>query len=762
MSHFLRDKQDKFKTWVIALPFVLFIFACSLRFYGISEFSIQPDEAHWMLRSYEIVKRLKSGSIEIFTSHIGQPGITPALIMAAGEYISERLSRTLSLPPALSFYELVTSARISCLLIASAVVFPMFFIGRILFGSAISISAIIFLILLPHHIGLSRLAHLDAVMTFFVQLSILLFFLGVEKDIENNKGGIYKLFSGICWGFSIATKPTALALVPGFLLYQFVRKYIAKRFFPPLFGIGVMDIWAVLIGHVIFSLLYTRFWIHASDYLIRLKIKNSFADSLYYLGTSYFSNGLSVVLLFLFFGVVLLLIFFSKSERKFKSQNLLKSLLFWVLPLIFILFCLFKFPQVIENIIRFWTWSAGLSSRDHEAYGVIAPRPSYGYAGILFRQIPPVLLLAIIAGSIFSFFELLKRNLTGQIMSGFFLVSVIWIVVLSVSGKQTMRYIMPVVPALCFLASFGLYKTYSIFLSGRSHSLLFFLTPFSLLVSNFGLWPNNLLYISPLAGGSEMALESGKTRYLIGTSEAIDAVVELASKESCQSQVYVFGDMDAVKATHYKRHPGDISVKFNSPFAYMWGHLLIRYHQFDSLFRYKFPEGINDILPLYRYSWHGVPVISVYRVPDPDYFEGASINVTRLIRAQGRERRKHPSRLDDGTEREMPALLLTKGKEGRGFVFSGLQPRLKAGRYLISQWVQADESQSALDPGRPVYKLNFGQCEHPVLNRDISDEYFSKIEFSCTLESVRTVQITSYWFSSLNLILGDLEIKRIE
>ena len=66
---------------------MFFFFALSflLRLPGLASDAPQTDEITWVKRSAVIVRKIKSGEIHEFSSHLGHPGVVPALVMAAGQ-----------------------------------------------------------------------------------------------------------------------------------------------------------------------------------------------------------------------------------------------------------------------------------------------------------------------------------------------------------------------------------------------------------------------------------------------------------------------------------------------------------------------------------------------------------------------------------------------------------------------------------------------------------------------------------------------------
>ncbi|MCC6954446.1 MAG: glycosyltransferase family 39 protein, partial [Deltaproteobacteria bacterium] len=267
---------------VLAIACALFVMSAGVRLYRVSAGAIQVDEIHWKDRAHRIIGKIREGNWTQATHEPGHPGVPPALLMAAGQVIAqgvdERRGRSYGDP---GYIDMYTSSRAATAAFASLLAPATFLALASVFG--VTLAAIIGALLAfdPGHVGYSRLAHLDAVMTVFTVLSTILFY----RAVEERRVGL-KILSGICWGLALATKPTVLCLIPAFISYKVVRILTVdaahdrgeRRL------VSISDIWAVIAGHIVLVVLYTRMWSHNSPYRTRLRVRSSLADGLYDFG----------------------------------------------------------------------------------------------------------------------------------------------------------------------------------------------------------------------------------------------------------------------------------------------------------------------------------------------------------------------------------------------------------------------------------------------------------------------------------------------
>lgn len=132
------------------------------------------------------------------------------------------------------FGESEWSARFFFALISVLSIPLFYFLIRAIFNPSVALLSVLFLAIAPWHIYWSQNARYYALVFFLSNLSLLLFYLGAEK----NKAG-YLALSGLCFGLSVLTHPAAAIVAPIFVLYPLTLKLL--RFsWPP--GINLKTI----------------------------------------------------------------------------------------------------------------------------------------------------------------------------------------------------------------------------------------------------------------------------------------------------------------------------------------------------------------------------------------------------------------------------------------------------------------------------------------------------------------------------------------
>ncbi|MCB0318837.1 MAG: glycosyltransferase family 39 protein [Bdellovibrionales bacterium] len=519
---------------------------------------LQPDERLWVVRSSQLAVKLKNKRKNA-TTHLGHPGIPPATVMAASQLVAEKINLQNSVTEGDASYIYKLDASRFGNTIVSSIVFPLllYTINPILGFETATLTSFLFA-LDPEHIGCSRMAHLDSILTLLVTCCILLYVFSIR-----NASVPTKLLAGVFWGLSVATKPTAASLVVIFVLYKIIRFLLAfknKRNFD---FITWSDIWAVIVGHIFFALIYTRLWDHFGDYRVRLGITTPVARFLWRRG-NWLANEVELLVAI----SSLLLILAVYLYRKFKITNSkisfhLSMLLFLI---IFFSTSLAAFPVVYENFSRFWTWAIGLSKVAHVSFENVALEPPPGgYLALFFTRLPLLVLLgcffSIFASVHYTFQEKAKEKASFLIFC--FLAVIFWSAVLSVSPKQTFRYILPILPLIYIFSAAGFVfaikriigfankKSFSKHLSFSVISLLIIIQAFNVLSWN----PHYTLFYNPLMGGLAGAMERGQPLGVSGEREAIEFLVKKAQEKNHPVYVSVLGDSMALEYMIRKEFP---------------------------------------------------------------------------------------------------------------------------------------------------------------------------------------------------------------
>jgi 4-amino-4-deoxy-L-arabinose transferase-like glycosyltransferase len=432
----------------IVIAILLYCLALVLRLNGVFYDEPQTDEYLWLKRSKGVIIRLESEPLRA-TTHLGHPGIVPALIMAASEVLVPRvisadsnIGRQLHKP--------LYSARVACAIIASLAVPILFFGFFALIGFEASLLAALLLLFDPRFIGLSRIAHLDAVLLVLCLISVVAY---IHSELKRSTK--LKLTAGIFWGLAIATKPTAVALIFVFIIFKAIRAASFRDW--QQLRIRWSDIWAVVVGHLVMAAIYTRLWLHNSDYRERLKITFPLATDVYRLGRFFQEHYFFSIIISLF-----LLALCICAARKLRSAPQLVESRFSLYLLALIGFLTLSIiPQVIENFMRFWKWTSGLSSQVHHSFNKVLPPPEGGYWLEFLSVLPELTLFGVFVSILLLLVGTFKVNLKKYqyyFLAGAWIV--IWLSLLSVSSKQSWRYAIPIMPAVAILAAGGLHFVY--------------------------------------------------------------------------------------------------------------------------------------------------------------------------------------------------------------------------------------------------------------------------------------------------------------
>ncbi len=736
------------KRTVFLIAAVLFFVSLLIRLPGISRDTLQPDERHWVIRSQETLYKLKTGDSAHFTSHLGHPGVPPALVMSFGQ----ALRKLINPPGEIESLEQGAVDRLTASRVANAVfsclLFPlMLILLSELVEFEIALLAVLLFVVSPTHIGYSRMAHIDSLLTLFVTTSMLLYALAEKKMVIS-----YKIFSGIFWGLAIATKPTAGFLIPGLLAYRFGRKIIFKDSRPV---ICWSDFWAILIGHLVFALSYSRLWEVESRYVYKFSINNPITKFLTLEASTLQGNAL------LFGGVLLCICLSSVYLYKHRASSARWRYHFGMAAFAFsiLLLAVTQFPIVIANIIRFWMWSSGLVHVNHKTYGILWSPPRFGYLGLLFSKLPGFVLLGSLL-SIFSISKLftLEKEENRKTASFYLLCLVVpffWIAFLSTSSKQTFRYLMPVVPCIYLLGAVGLVTT----LAGitkrfsflKKHSVVIYCSFLIILVSTqtaFSLsWkPHFNLYSNSLSGDLEAEVASGRPLPVAGISEAIRVLQNDATLRNREDWVSVLGDIDVLTYSYKREYPTDSKRLRFAPFNnFVSGDFLIVFPSFQHRLKEIIGEGFEDLSLVYHYPFRGVTLLSVYELPFPDYKTPHEFNIRRMPRNTGRQ-----TPLEKGVHH---GIVMNPTQDRPGHIFFGTNVRIKAGDYRLTFPFQIEEAK-AFQPNNKVLQLELGRCIKVFTEEELRKANGS-ITLPCHFTMDRNRQLRGFWFGKLGIFLGD-------
>jgi len=762
----------------LSVAILLYAFALAFRLPGIAEPAPQPDERHWQSRSYQIVRNLKKRDFVKLTSHIGHPGVTPSLVMAFGEYVGEKINTRRGLEIGQKGYiYLLQSARITNCLVSTLVV-PVVFLGVLPFlGAGVAVLAALLFALDPQFIALCRIAHLDAMLALTASLAIIFYAHAVFSGRTS-----LKILAGIFWGLSILTKPTAIGLLFGFIGFRVFRAYISRRQEirgeTQLFSWG--DIWAVIAGHAIFAALFTRIWDHNGSLRMRLRAGGEKATAVYEFGMKYgFENkflGIFIVAL----GLSVLFVWAHRSlikNRKKLFHIVMGLTVVWML-----IGSTLVFPAVVENLYRFWCWTFGLTEVSHQSYGRTWQPVANGYSSLLLRKLPTIALFGIAASVVWLIFQLIKHrkkfsfdNQT-QFLIFAILVTVGWILPLSTSDKQAIRYVAPIFGCLYLLSAFGwarvIEKVITFFKSvseasairATRISLMLVVLPQIIFTANWS--PHFMLFHNSLSGGLSAAVESGEPLPFIGQKTAVKFLHRQALAKGRSLFIYTLGDPETLSYAYYRLFPGQRLLSFYRPQdIYDAEYLLV----FSSFFKHGLNELLDEIgnpKPIAEYKFKGQSLFYIYQIPIRSLKSpGEVYSVRSLARHTGQE-----EIIENGFAQSSHVSPITQvfkalpGTHKAGFLVHGKFIRVTPGRYKISFTGALATPQLAADiPGdTAVAKLEFGSsCSRVLKANELSGSSLKDFELMCDRAGEKPTQIRVYWWGQVPFILSAVRAEQV-
>jgi 4-amino-4-deoxy-L-arabinose transferase-like glycosyltransferase len=347
----------------------------------------------------------------------------------------------------------------------------------------------------PFFLGLTRILHLDGLMSSLMLLSILAFLNYLQTYLHNGndrKRWIYILISGVAAGLSWLTKSPALFLVPFiglvdlvFLVFQwYQRRKISRTDF---WELTLASIVWVVIGCSVFILLFPAMWVIPLQILKRI-----FAEA-----TISASGGHTTTVFF--------------DGRLISGDPAIPN-----------------YPQKYKDHYYY-----PLSYLGHRFYPLV----------YLWRT-TPVILVGVV---LLMFYLFIKRKSSGAsnlIWNVAVLVIFVGIFTLfmDMGAKKFDRYLLPIFPPLDLLAGLGLAMTVSWVWRKVEYQPFRILIPLCLggiilwqVIGSYITFPYYLSYYNPLAGGGEKAPDV----MMVGWGEGLDQAARLLNNTSGSNELKV-------------------------------------------------------------------------------------------------------------------------------------------------------------------------------------------------------------------------------
>ena len=179
--------------------FVIFIIGVLIRLINI-KYALFPDELVWISRSNKFFQALidwKPNRMFI-TAH---PGVTTMFLAGVALYY---------LPDTA---DMLAFVRLPFCIFGAATCSLVYLMGKSIFNRERGLLAAVMLTFEPFYIGITRIIHLDGILTFFFTLTLYFFWLGITQQKKK-----YIVLSGISLGLTALTKSPAIFLARSILM----------------------------------------------------------------------------------------------------------------------------------------------------------------------------------------------------------------------------------------------------------------------------------------------------------------------------------------------------------------------------------------------------------------------------------------------------------------------------------------------------------------------------------------------------------------
>ena len=250
-------RLNKLLTLKIIIPISIFLIAFIPRVIDLGT-GLSADETIWIARSNAFIHNI-SALDPVQTYINAHPGITTSWL--SGSFLTLFTNEGMNFPLQLAI------GRFPIVLVTSLGILLMYFLLKKLFNDKVALFGAVFIALDPFYLAYCRYIRLDALLTTFMVLSLLFFFLFLKRPQKS----VFLIFSGIFLGLSLLTKLPAFFLIPFFVFILIIWKLydtvIVKK--TPVNNIGLREILHSLnpiliifsIGAVVFILLWPAMWV---------------------------------------------------------------------------------------------------------------------------------------------------------------------------------------------------------------------------------------------------------------------------------------------------------------------------------------------------------------------------------------------------------------------------------------------------------------------------------------------------------------------
>ncbi len=686
--------------------------------------------------------RVNRGDYISATSHLGHPGVPPSLVMAAGQVVGRRIGGEYS--------DKLTASRAGNAILASLAIPLTFLIGALFLRFEVGLLAALLLVFDCQHLAFSRVAHIDAGLTVFVTASIALFLAAEQRSSTG-----LKLLAGLTWGLALATKATAVALLPALLLFKLIRWGLwtgAQEERPR--PIDWSDLGAILVGHLALAAIWTKLWDPNHNFISVHHVNPAIARLIEGVGgvlRSHLELAIPAVLAL----IVTLLLFVRRKKWSWDRKSIALGL---ALILAGALSLCWLAAPALANITRFWGWVIGLSDVKHQAYGHAAQESTrLGYAEIWFRRLPSLVIVGTVVG-LLSFRRARQSPSDNRLLAPvlLFAVPLLFTLMLSVSAKQSVRYLLPSFPALYLFAAWGLFEFAARFRrDSRLTSQLIIITVTAVQIAVAWSWyPHYSAFANSISGGFEVEVRRGVTLMPVEYERALEVVDSHARATGVRQRLAVAGDVDLMRYGYQRwlrgRDPMLEFWPFHTGYFSQW---LLEFEDFRRE-REAVPNYRGRLEPELTHSLWGAPIYILYRIQPPDFSQPIVIPPVHTIH-------------DTGWMRYEESMRIRHARPGRdlpGLLHFGQRLRAKPGNYRIRHRLALPAGLvKDVEPSAAVLLIELGnECRREVLRRELVAGAYTWIDMMCPLKEDRAPELRAYWYGNVGIKLAEIVIDRGE
>ncbi len=751
----------RFQGWqLLFILTLLYMFTVGIRLYGVTAAGIQSDEQLWIARGYGVYKKAGTDWRHL-TSDLPHPGIPSSTLIALGHKFREEVrERWIDQSNPVDPVPMLDVSRVFIILVVSLLVPLIFLFGRNYFSETTALLGAAWFALDPRITGFSRLAHIDAMLALTCFLTFHFYISGVRK------GELWrKLLAGIFWALSLASKPPALIVLFILLCYRVwlwaYEKYVERQG-QPRFFLDWSDFWTLLVGQVTFVLIFTRLWDVKSAYISRLHVNPELAAFVYRFARLFHRHALvSTAGSILLFSVALAAFWIWRKTRSQISWHLLNFCSF--VGFCFSIF--WMFPVLQKNLALYWSWVGGLSSTKHIAFGKIIPdEAKLGYLNIIFTELPLLSLCAAVMGLSFYILTLWrnrrKLNEVQKYATACMLYLIIWVLIMNLSSKQGLRYLLPVLPFFYLLAALGVEQSVRL-ISGKISPAkvrpLAVGTYVVVLLYAMGLFlcwqPYQFIFYNSLIGGLPGAIQRERGYLFAGQYEAVDILHQKVVEGGEHLFVSVIGDLKVLQSAYARRWPETKQqISFAAYAPEVADYLLV----FSSHISYLDRERWSETLKQNQKDsviFQGAPIVEIYSVAPRDLKTGSSIYL--------KDAYKHTGKIISNAGAVRIAAQIGLHKPGYIYFTDGV--KVLPGNYSLQ--VEFITSDPLTD--KQILRLELSSCSKNFSRGDLkigskqqaTESY--EIELTCPVDTARRLIPRIFWTGQQNLEVSRVIIKAI-